>query len=134
MFHATKGFGDRQLLRAGGFGSVYKGVRRRSGVEIAVKKVSHESRQGMREFVAEVVSIGRLRHRNLMQLLGYCRRRGELLSVYDYIPNGSLDRYLHHRNKGALLHFGLKGFTSPEEWHPACCIFFLKKALGPAFD
>ncbi|CAL5085953.1 unnamed protein product [Urochloa decumbens] len=102
LFHATKGFADRQLLGAGGFGSVYKGVLRKSGMEIAVKKVSHESRQGMREFVAEVVSIGRLRHRNLVQLLGYCRRKGELLLVYDYMPNGSLDKYLHGRSKGAL--------------------------------
>ncbi|CAN6225804.1 unnamed protein product [Urochloa humidicola] len=100
LFHATKGFGDKQLLGAGGFGSVYKGVLRKSGMEIAVKKVSHESRQGMREFVAEVVSMGRLRHRNLVQLLGYCRRKGELLLVYDYMPNGSLDKYLHGRNKG----------------------------------
>ncbi|CAM0145359.1 unnamed protein product [Urochloa decumbens] len=102
LFHATKGFADRQLLGAGGFGSVYKGVLRKSGMEIAVKKVSHESRQGMREFVAEVVSMGRLRHRNLVQLLGYCRRKGELLLVYDYMPNGSLDKYLHGRIKGAL--------------------------------
>ncbi|CAL5062001.1 unnamed protein product [Urochloa decumbens] len=102
LFHATKGFADRQLLGVGGFGSVYKGVLRKSGMEIAVKKVSHESRQGMREFVAEVVSMGRLRHRNLVQLLGYCRRKGELLLVYDYMPNGSLDKYLHGRIKGAL--------------------------------
>ncbi|XP_077237156.1 L-type lectin-domain containing receptor kinase SIT2-like [Tasmannia lanceolata] len=48
----------------------------------------------MREFVAEIISIGRLRHRNLVQLLGYCRRKGELLLVYDYMPNGSLDKLL----------------------------------------
>ena len=52
----------------------------------------------MKEFVAEVATIGRLRHRNLVQLLGYCRRQGELLLVYDYMPNGSLDKFLHHRN------------------------------------
>ncbi|XP_062186960.1 L-type lectin-domain containing receptor kinase SIT2-like [Phragmites australis] len=102
LFHATKGFGDKQLLGAGGFGSVYRGVLRKSGMEIAVKKVSHESRQGMKEFVAEVVSIGRLRHRNLVQLLGYSRRKGELLLVYDYMPNGSLDKYLYDRSKGTL--------------------------------
>lgn len=59
-----------------------------------VKRISHESRQGMREFVAEIVSIGRLRHRNLVPLLGYCRRKGELLLVYECMPNGSLDKYL----------------------------------------
>ena len=74
---------------------MYRGVLPGSRTEVAVKKVSHGSRQGMKEFVAEVVSIGRLRHRNLVPLLGYCRRKGELLLVYDYMPNGSLDRHLH---------------------------------------
>jgi hypothetical protein len=101
LFHATKGFSDKQLLGEGGFGGVYRGALRKSGMEIAV---SHESRQGIKEFVAEVVSIGRLRHRNLVQLLGYCRRKGELLLVYDYMPNGSLDKYLHGGNgsRGAI--------------------------------
>ena len=66
-------------VACGGFGRVYKGVMPISKIEVAVKKVSHESRQGMREFVAEIASIGRLRHRNLVPLLGYCRRKGELL-------------------------------------------------------
>ncbi|XP_030927681.1 L-type lectin-domain containing receptor kinase IV.1-like [Quercus lobata] len=94
LYFATKGFRDKELLGSGGFGKVYKGVLTTSKIEIAVKKVSHESRQGMREFVAEIVSIGRLRHRNLVPLLGYCRRKGELLLVYDYMSNGSLDKYL----------------------------------------
>ncbi|KAG2646373.1 L-type lectin-domain containing receptor kinase SIT2-like [Panicum virgatum] len=95
LFHATNGFRERNLLGIGGFGRVYKGGLSASGLEIAVKRVSHGSRQGVREFIAEVVSIGRLRHRNLVQLLGYCRRQGELLLVYDYMENGSLDKYLH---------------------------------------
>ncbi|CAN6318319.1 unnamed protein product, partial [Urochloa humidicola] len=93
LFHATGGFSGERLLGVGGFGRVYRGVLRESKTEVAVKVVSHDARQGMRQFVAEVVSIGRLRHRNVVQLLGYCRRRGELLLVYDYMPNGSLDRW-----------------------------------------
>ncbi|KQK20967.1 hypothetical protein BRADI_1g57806v3 [Brachypodium distachyon] len=89
---------DKHFLGIGGFGRVYKGVLRKSMSPVAVKKVSHESRQGMREFIAEVVSMGRLRHKNVMQLLGYCRRKGELLLVYDHMPNGSLDKYLHYNN------------------------------------
>lgn len=81
---------------------MYKGVLGSSKsvcTEVAVKRISHESRQGMKEFIAEVVSIGRLRHRNLAQLLGYCRRKGELLLVYEYMPNGSLDKYLYYREE-----------------------------------
>uniref|UniRef100_A0A0D3HE41 non-specific serine/threonine protein kinase n=1 Tax=Oryza barthii TaxID=65489 RepID=A0A0D3HE41_9ORYZ len=103
LYDATGGFKDKRLLGAGGFGRVYKGVLPRSRTEVAVKRVSHESRQGMREFIAEVVSIGRIRHRNLVQLLGYCRRKGELLLVYDYMPNGSLDKYLHGCDEKPIL-------------------------------
>uniref|UniRef100_A0A0E0P1V8 non-specific serine/threonine protein kinase n=1 Tax=Oryza rufipogon TaxID=4529 RepID=A0A0E0P1V8_ORYRU len=103
LFRATEGFKAKMLLGIGGFGRVYKGVLPKSNMEVAVKKVSHESRQGMKEFIAEVVSIGRLRHRNLVQLLGYCRRKGELILVYDYMPNGSLDKYLYDdKNKPTL--------------------------------
>ncbi|TVU13222.1 hypothetical protein EJB05_40757, partial [Eragrostis curvula] len=95
LYHATEGFHNKNLLGAGGFGKVFKGVLPSSKLEVAVKRVSHESRQGMKEFIAEVISIGRIRHRNLVQLLGYCRRKGELLLVYDYMSNGSLDKYLY---------------------------------------
>lgn len=128
LFQATKGFKQKKLLGVGGFGKVYKGVLPKSKTQVAVKRVSHESRQGMKEFIAEVVSIGRLRHRNLVPLLGYCRRKGELLLVYDYMSNGSLEQYLYSagdNNKLSLnweqrLHiikgvaFGL--FYLHEEW------------------
>ncbi|WOG99844.1 hypothetical protein DCAR_0519200 [Daucus carota subsp. sativus] len=99
LYVATKGFKDKDLLGVGGFGKVYRGVLPNSKVEIAVKKVSHESRQGIREFISEIVSIGRLRHRNIVPLLGYCRRKSELLLVYDFMPNGSLDKALHDQPK-----------------------------------
>ncbi|XP_020190017.1 L-type lectin-domain containing receptor kinase SIT2 [Aegilops tauschii subsp. strangulata] len=99
LFQATKGFSQKNLLGAGGFGSVYKGVLRKSHMEVAVKRVSHESRQGMKEFITEVASMRSLRHRNLVPLLGYSRRKGEFLLVYVYMPNGSLDKYLYVRSK-----------------------------------
>ncbi|KAJ4812440.1 Concanavalin A-like lectin protein kinase family protein [Rhynchospora pubera] len=102
LYRATNGFKENELLGSGGFGRVYKGVLPVSKLEVAVKRVSHESRQGMKQFIAEIVSIGRLRHRNLVQLLGYCRRKGELLLVYDYMPNGSLDKYLYDQEKPTL--------------------------------
>ncbi|XP_030542445.2 L-type lectin-domain containing receptor kinase IV.1-like isoform X2 [Rhodamnia argentea] len=102
LYVATKGFRDQELLGAGGFGRVYRGVLPTSKTEVAVKRVSHESRQGMREFISEIISIGRLSHRNIVTLLGYCRRKGELLLVYDYMPNGSLDKYLYNQPKVTL--------------------------------
>jgi serine/threonine protein kinase len=102
IYSATNGFKEKGLLGVGGFGRVYKGVIPGSKLEVAVKRVSHESRQGMREFVSEIVSIGRLRHRNLVPLLGYCRRQGELLLVYDYMSKGSLDNYLYNQPKVTL--------------------------------
>ncbi|XXG66322.1 hypothetical protein AAC387_Pa05g3828 [Persea americana] len=99
---ATKGFGERELLGVGGFGKVYRGVLPTSNVQVAVKRVSHESKQGMREFIAEIASIGKLRHRNLVRLLGYCRRKGELLLVYDFMFNGSLDKFLFSSERPVL--------------------------------
>ncbi|XP_042519494.1 L-type lectin-domain containing receptor kinase IV.2-like [Macadamia integrifolia] len=93
LYIATKGFNDKELLGIGGFGKVYKGILPTSK-EVAVKRVSHDSRQGVREFIAEIASIGKLRHRNIVTLLGYCRRKEELLLVYDFMPNGSLDKFL----------------------------------------
>ncbi|XP_027118101.1 L-type lectin-domain containing receptor kinase IV.1-like [Coffea arabica] len=102
LYIATKGFTEKELLGEGGFGRVYKGVLPTNKVEVAIKKVSHQARQGIREFIAEIVSIGRLRHRNLVPLLGYCRRKGELLLVYDFMSNGSLDRFLFNQPKRTL--------------------------------
>jgi hypothetical protein len=106
LYNATEGFKSKHLLGVGGFGKVYKGVLPKSKAEVAVKRVSHDSSQGIKEFVSEVVSIGHLRHRNLVQLLGYCRRNGELLLVYDYMPNGSLDKYLYGEDNKPLLEWG----------------------------
>uniref|UniRef100_A0A0D9Y0Q5 non-specific serine/threonine protein kinase n=1 Tax=Leersia perrieri TaxID=77586 RepID=A0A0D9Y0Q5_9ORYZ len=93
LHRATRGF--RDLVGSGGFGKVYRGVLPgAAATDIAVKRVSHESRQGIREFVAEIGSIGRLRHRHLVHLHGWCRRHGDLLLVYDFMPNASLDKHL----------------------------------------
>ncbi|KAG5534298.1 hypothetical protein RHGRI_022431 [Rhododendron griersonianum] len=79
LYKATRGFIDKELLGVGGFGKVYRGVLPSSKEQVAIKKVSQDSKQGMKEFVAEIASMGRLRHKNLVQLLGYSRRKGELL-------------------------------------------------------
>ncbi|WZZ00180.1 hypothetical protein YC2023_072508 [Brassica napus] len=98
LYNATKGFHEDELLGKGGFGEVYKGTLPCNG-QIAVKRVSHNADEGMKQFVAEIVSMGNLKHKNIVPLLGYCRRKGELFLVSEYMPNGSLDQYLFHDDK-----------------------------------
>ncbi|KAK2454130.1 L-type lectin-domain containing receptor kinase IX.1 [Trifolium repens] len=91
---ATCKFSKENLVGRGGFGSVYKGFMLENGKTIAVKKISATSKQGEREFLAEICTIGRLRHKNLVQLQGWCNEGKNLLLVYDYMQNGSLDRFI----------------------------------------
>ncbi|MCL7025669.1 hypothetical protein MKW94_000348 [Papaver nudicaule] len=94
LYKATNGFGEAEIIGRGAFGEVYRGVLPTSRKEVAIKKVTHDSRHGMQQFIAEIVSIGKLRHRNLVQLYGYCRRKGELLLVYEFLPCGSLEKFI----------------------------------------
>ncbi|KAG0605925.1 hypothetical protein M758_9G098700 [Ceratodon purpureus] len=87
---ATNNFTNE--LGKGGFGSVYKGVLA-SGQAVAVKKLD-ESVQGEKQFRAEVATIGNIHHFNLVRLIGYCFERSERLLVYEFMCNGSLDKYL----------------------------------------
>uniref|UniRef100_A0A453BC40 non-specific serine/threonine protein kinase n=1 Tax=Aegilops tauschii subsp. strangulata TaxID=200361 RepID=A0A453BC40_AEGTS len=130
LFRATGGFKEKNLLGVGGFGRVYKGVLPAPKLEIAVKKVSHDSKQGMKEFIAEVVSIGRLQHRNLAQLHGYCRRKGELLLVYEYMSNGSLDRHLYGDGEKPVLDWDKSSKATPLTDVFAFGIFLLEVTCG----
>ncbi|XP_075522375.1 putative L-type lectin-domain containing receptor kinase S.5 [Primulina tabacum] len=96
LSRATHNFGKENLLGTGGFGSVYKGVLSNTyfSTTVAVKKINATSSQGEREYLAEICTIGRLRHKNLVQLHGWCHDKEQLLLVYEYMPNGSLDRYI----------------------------------------
>jgi hypothetical protein len=94
LAHATNNFNEEEKLGQGGFGEVYKGFLRDSSSFVAVKRVSKCSEQGIKEYVSKVKIISRLRHRNLVQLIGWCHGRGELLLVYEFMPNRSLDSHL----------------------------------------
>ncbi|KAL5783133.1 hypothetical protein ACOSP7_008162 [Xanthoceras sorbifolium] len=91
---ATHNFSKENLLGKGGFGSVYKGTLSNPPTIVAVKKISATSHQGEREYFAEICTIGRLRHKNIVQLLGWCHEGEHLLLVYEYMANGSLDRFI----------------------------------------
>jgi interleukin-1 receptor-associated kinase 1 len=99
---ATRGFHQEEMLGCGGFGSVYKGTLR-DGALVAVKKIAENSDQGEREFFAEVSIISRTRHYNLVKLQGWCCERGQLMLVYDYMPNRSLDKFLFHDKSEMIL-------------------------------
>ncbi|EXC36487.1 L-type lectin-domain containing receptor kinase IX.1 [Morus notabilis] len=91
---ATNNFSEKRKLGQGGFGEVYKGYLNDLDLIVAVKKISSGSRQGKKEYVTEVKVISSLRHRNLVQLIGWCHDKGEFLLVYEFMPNGSLDYHL----------------------------------------
>ncbi|KAK1358790.1 Concanavalin A-like lectin/glucanase superfamily [Heracleum sosnowskyi] len=91
---ATNNFSDERKLGEGGFGCVYKGYLTDLDIPIAVKKISRGSRQGKKEYLTEVKVISRLRHRNLVQLIGWCHDQGQFLLAYEFMPNGSLDVHL----------------------------------------
>ncbi|XP_062011631.1 L-type lectin-domain containing receptor kinase IX.1-like [Rosa rugosa] len=93
LAQATNNFEKGEKLGEGGFGGVYRGFIKDLNSHIAVKKIARGSKQGLKEYAAEIRIISRLRHRNLVQLIGWCHEK-RLLLVYELMPNGSLDSHL----------------------------------------
>ncbi|CAO2162775.1 unnamed protein product [Urochloa humidicola] len=109
---ATNNFDEKMKLGQGGYGVVYRGMvagdstcpgGAGSDVEVAVKKFSRASTQGQNDFLAELSIINRLRHKHLVRLLGWSHDNGELLLVYEFMPNGSLDQHLFTSTPGRPL-------------------------------
>ncbi|WZZ33108.1 hypothetical protein YC2023_016509 [Brassica napus] len=109
---ATQDFNLSNKLGEGGFGPVYKARpgNLKDGREVAVKLLSVESRQGKGQFVAEIVTISTVLHRNLVTLYGCCFEGDHRLLVYEYLPNGSLDQELFGERS---LHLDC-GYLAPE--------------------
>ncbi|KAI3435129.1 Protein kinase domain-containing protein [Psidium guajava] len=94
LVSATNNFAEERKLGQGGFGAVYRGYLVGLDAAVAVKRISRGSKQGKKEFITEVKVISSLRHRNLVQLIGWCHEGNEFLLAYEFMPNGSLDRHL----------------------------------------
>ncbi|KAJ0252440.1 Protein BRASSINOSTEROID INSENSITIVE 1 [Hirschfeldia incana] len=101
LLQATNGFHDDSMIGSGGFGDVYKAVLK-DGSAVAIKKLIQISGQGDREFMAEMETIGKIKHRNLVPLLGYCKVGEERLLVYEFMKYGSLEDVLHDPKKAGV--------------------------------
>ncbi|KAK9706596.1 hypothetical protein RND81_07G137800 [Saponaria officinalis] len=99
---ATSNFQESSKIGRGGFGLVHRGTME-DGQEVAIKRLSGTSRQGVEEFMNEVLLISKLQHRNLVKLLGCCVERQERMLVYDYMPNKSLDAFIFDPKKKGIL-------------------------------
>ncbi|XP_022861163.1 G-type lectin S-receptor-like serine/threonine-protein kinase At1g11300 isoform X1 [Olea europaea var. sylvestris] len=158
LVNATNNFHTANKLGEGGFGPVYKGELA-NRKEIAVKRLSTVSGQGMEEFKNEVAVISKLQHRNLVRLLGCCVERYEKMLIYEYMQNRSLDvflfdqtqmvldwrkrfnivegigrglLYLHRDSRLRIIHRDLKpsNILLDEEWNPKISDFGMARIFG----
>ncbi|KAM5580824.1 hypothetical protein ABKV19_010169 [Rosa sericea] len=107
ILEATDNFSDANKLGQGGYGPVYKG-KFLGGQEIAVKRLSKVSGQGLQEFKNEVVLIAKLQHRNLVRLRGYCMKGEEKILLYEYMPNKSLDSFIFDHTQSVFLSWEMR--------------------------
>ncbi|KAK9284355.1 hypothetical protein L1049_023526 [Liquidambar formosana] len=91
---STNGFADENVIGQGGYGIVYHGVLQ-DKTQVAVKNLLNNRGQAEREFKVEVEAIGRVRHKNLVRLLGYCVEGAHRMLVYEYVDNGNLEQWIH---------------------------------------
>ncbi|GLU14529.1 hypothetical protein SLE2022_310910 [Rubroshorea leprosula] len=104
IVYATNYFSTEKKLGEGGFGPVYKGILF-DGREVAIKRLSRSSGQGMAEFKNEALLIAKLQHTNLVRLLGFCIQGEEKILIYEYMPNKSLDYFLFDPTKKKMLNW-----------------------------
>ncbi|WCJ35452.1 Protein kinase superfamily protein [Euphorbia peplus] len=91
---STDCFADENVIGEGGYGIVYSGILE-DNTRVAVKNLLNNRGQAEKEFKVEVEAIGRVRHKNLVRLLGYCAEGAHRMLVYEYVNNGNLEQWLH---------------------------------------
>ncbi|CAB4304777.1 unnamed protein product [Prunus armeniaca] len=105
ILNATNNFSEANKLGEGGFGPVYKGILPENQ-EVAIKRLSKKSGQGREEFINELNLMAKLQHTNLVRLLGCCIEEEELILIYEFMPNRSLDKLLFDPSENAELDWG----------------------------
>ncbi|XP_044977292.1 G-type lectin S-receptor-like serine/threonine-protein kinase B120 [Hordeum vulgare subsp. vulgare] len=105
--NATDNFSTENKLGEGGFGPVYKG-NLPNGQDVAVKRLAANSGQGLPEFKNEILLIAKLQHSNLVGLLGCCIDGEEMLLIYEYMPNKSLDFFLFEQSRRVFLVWAMR--------------------------
>ncbi|KAB1993337.1 hypothetical protein ES319_D13G023800v1 [Gossypium barbadense] len=94
LVEATDNFSENLVIGVGGFGKVYKGELR-DETEVAVKRGTPQSSQGLVEFRTEIEMLSQFRHRHLVSLIGYCDENNEMIIIYEYMENGTLKNHLY---------------------------------------
>ncbi|GAA0146810.1 hypothetical protein LIER_06673 [Lithospermum erythrorhizon] len=102
---STNGFAVKNVIGEGGYGRVYYGLLQGNS-QVAVKNLLNNRGQAEKEFRVEVEAIGRVRHKNLVRLVGYCAEGEHRMLVYEYVNNGNLEQWLH----------GQRGASNPLTW------------------
>ncbi|KAI3516607.1 hypothetical protein L1887_15529 [Cichorium endivia] len=104
VIQATGNFTSRYCIGSGGFGSTYR-AEISPGITVAVKRLTVEMCQGVPQFNAEIRTLGRIRHPNLITLIGYYSSPSEMFLVYNYLPGGSLEDFIREKRNRSI---GLK--------------------------
>ncbi|KAM0033452.1 putative protein kinase RLK-Pelle-CrRLK1L-1 family [Helianthus debilis subsp. tardiflorus] len=99
---ATNEFNDDFVIGIGGFGKVYKGYTDNAATAVAIKRLKESSNQGVQEFHTEIGFLSKLRHVQIVSLIGYCDDEGEMILVYEYMANGTLRDHLYKTNNPPL--------------------------------